>query len=67
MRTPIFTAALAVLGFALPVQAASDTDLAQIRTQLKQMQETYEQRIAALEERLLEAEKSANRDRKSVV
>jgi len=61
MRTPIFTAALAVLGFALPVQAASDTDLAQIRTQLKQMQETYEQRIAALEERLLEAEKSANR------
>jgi hypothetical protein len=59
MRTPITAALAAALSVTLPAHAANDADLAEIRVQLKQMKETYEQRIAALESRLAEAEKSA--------
>lgn len=39
--------------------AANDADLAEIRAQLKQMKDAYEQRIAALESRLAQAETTA--------
>jgi len=51
-------AALAALP-APPAFAASDADLAEIRKQLQQMKETYEQRIATLEQKLVKAESSA--------
>ena len=62
MHTPVtaVTAALAAaLSFTLPAHAAKDADLAEIRAQVKQMKEAYEQRITALESRLAEAEKTA--------
>ena len=61
MHTPVtaVTAALAAaLSFTLPAHAAKDADLAEIRAQVKQMKEAYEQRITALESRLAEAEKT---------
>ena len=61
MRTPIITALATALTFAFPAQAASDADLAEIRTQLKQMRDAYEQRIAALESRLAQAETTAGK------
>ena len=61
MRTPLTTALAAALSFAFPVHAANDTDLAQIRDQLKQMKDAYEQRIAALENRLAQAETTAGK------
>ena len=66
MRTPVTAALAAALSFSLPADAASDADLAEIRAQVRQMRETYEQRIAALESRLAEAELgfSANVDDK---
>jgi len=59
MRTPVTAALAAALSFTLPAHAANEADLAEIRAQVKQMKETYEQRIAALESRLAEAEKTA--------
>ncbi|WP_300452382.1 carbohydrate porin [Accumulibacter sp.] len=59
MRTPVSAALVAALCFTFPAHAANDADLAEIRAQVKQMKETYEQRIAALENRLAEAEKTA--------
>ena len=59
MRTPVSAALVAALSFTLPAHAANEADLAEIRAQVKQMKETYEQRIAALESRLAEAEKNA--------
>jgi hypothetical protein len=59
MRTPVTAALAAALSFTLPALAANDADLAQIRAQLKEMKQTYEQRIAALESRLAAAEKTA--------
>ncbi|MBV5276717.1 hypothetical protein JZU56_02490, partial [bacterium] len=56
MRTPIITALVAALSIAFPAQAAGDSDLAEIRAQLKEMKDAYEQRIAALEKRLAQAE-----------
>ena len=56
MRTPIITALAAALSFAFPAHAAGDADIAEIRAQLKQMKDAYEQRIAALENRLAQAE-----------
>jgi hypothetical protein len=40
-------------------QAASDADLAAIRGQIDEMKKSYEQRIASLEQRLVQAEASA--------
>lgn len=59
MRIPVITALVAALSLACPAHAASETDLAQIREQLKQMKDAYEQRIAALENRLAQAETTA--------
>jgi hypothetical protein len=56
MRTPIITALVAALSIAFPAHAAGDSDLAEIRAQLKEMKDAYEQRIAALEKRLAQAE-----------
>jgi hypothetical protein len=41
---------------ALPAWAATDDDLAQIRSQIRELKETYEARIRALEEKLQAAE-----------
>lgn len=49
--------ALAVLlAASCGVQAASDADLAAIRSQIDEMKKSYEQRIASLEQRLVQAE-----------
>ena len=40
------------LGIALSAQAASDTELAEVRTQIRQLKEGYETQIKALEQRL---------------
>lgn len=49
--------ALAVLlAASCGVQAASDADLAAIRSQIDEMKKSYEQRIASLEQRLIQAE-----------
>ncbi len=61
MRTPFCFAVMSAIRLVLPAHATSDIDLAQIRAQLQHMKETYEQRIAALETRLAEAEKTASR------
>ncbi|PKO37040.1 MAG: hypothetical protein CVU33_15170 [Betaproteobacteria bacterium HGW-Betaproteobacteria-6] len=46
----------ALLAASCGAQAASDADLAAIRAQIDDMKRTYEQRIAALEQRLVQAE-----------
>jgi hypothetical protein len=59
-RSNRLAAALALAGLLpYPVFAATDADLAEIRAQIKQLRETYEARIQALEERLKEAEQHA--------
>ena len=56
-RTALAVALAAASSFsALPAFAASDADLAEIRKQLQQMKETYEQRIVSLEQKLAKAE-----------
>ena len=49
-------AVAALLAASCGAQAASDADLAAIRSQINEMKKTYEQRIAALEDKLAEAE-----------
>jgi len=49
----------ALLAASCGAQAASDADLAAIRTQIDDMKKTYEQRIAALEQKLVQAEAQA--------
>jgi len=49
----------ALLAASCGAQAASDADLAAIRSQIDEMKRSYEQRIAALEERLVKAETQA--------
>lgn len=44
-----------------PAAAATDTDLVEIRQQLKLMKDAYEQRIAALEAKLAQTESTARR------
>lgn len=62
MRKPAITALVAALSFAFSTHAAhaagsaNDRDLAEIREQIRQMKDAYEQRIAALENRLAQAE-----------
>jgi hypothetical protein len=50
------TAAAVALSLSPPLFAASDTDVAAIREELKQLRESYEGRIQALEQRLKAAE-----------
>lgn len=52
-------AMVALLAASCGVQAASDADLAAIRSQIDEMKKTYEQRIAALEQKLSQAEAKA--------
>ena len=52
-------ALLALASLAPPLQAASDADLADIRSQIRTLKDEYEARIRALEERLKEAESRA--------
>src|SRR4029453_7979482 len=58
MYRSIGLAALVAFAALLPLQAraATDADLAEIREQIRQLKESYEARIQALEERLKEAE-----------
>ncbi|MFZ2855603.1 MAG: hypothetical protein WAZ34_16020 [Rhodocyclaceae bacterium] len=64
-RTPTLSAPALALFLAFspahPAHAASDADLAEIRAQLKQMKDAYEQRINALESRLAQAETTAGK------
>ena len=55
----------ALLAASCGVQAASDNDLAAIRSQIDEMKKTYEQRIAALEQKLVQAESQASSQAKS--
>ena len=55
-RTVLATAFAAALGAPLHGFAAEDPTLAQIRAEIKQMKESYETRIQALEKRLQESE-----------
>jgi len=52
-------AVAALLAASCGAQAASDADLAAIRSQIDEMKRSYEQRIAALEQRLAQAEADA--------
>lgn len=52
-------AVAALLAASCGAQAAGDADLAAIRAQIDEMKKTYEQRIAALEQRLAQAEADA--------
>ena len=49
-------AVAALLAASCGAQAASDADLAAIRSQIDEMKKSYEQRIAALEQKLSQAE-----------
>jgi hypothetical protein len=49
-------ALLFLISLPSPVRAASDADLAEIREQIRQLKESYEARIQALEQKLKEAE-----------
>jgi hypothetical protein len=53
----------ALLAASCGAQAASDADLAAIRSQIEDMKKTYEQRIAALEQRLAQAESQAKAEK----
>lgn len=54
-RIPLWT--LAAAGVLTSFPAAADDDMKALRTEIAQMKQVYEQRIAALENRLQEAEK----------
>lgn len=54
LHKPLVVAAL--LAASCGAQAASDADLAAIRSQIDEMKKSYEQRIAALEQKLSQAE-----------
>ncbi len=57
LRTFAVPGAFALALFAVPAaHAATDADLAEIRDQIRQLKESYEARIQALEQRLKEAE-----------
>jgi hypothetical protein len=51
----------ALLAASCTAQAASDADLAAIRSQINEIKQSYEQRIAALEQKLAQAESKANK------
>jgi len=50
------------LSLSPPLYAASDADLAEIREQIRQLKETYEARIQALEQRLKDAEAAKTKE-----
>ena len=53
--------ALALL-LSSPLYAASDAEVAEIREQLRQLRESYEARLQALEQRLKDAEAARTRE-----
>ena len=55
-KTVLMTALAVAFGVPLAASAADDRELAQIRDQIRQLKESYETRIQALEKRLQEAE-----------
>ena len=57
LHKPFAVAALLAVSYG--AQAASDADLAAIRSQIDEMKKSYEQRIAALEKKLAQAELDA--------
>jgi hypothetical protein len=57
LHKPFALAALLAVSYG--AQAASDADLAAIRSQIDEMKKSYEQRIATLEQRLVQAETNA--------
>ncbi|MGE5769914.1 MAG: TonB-dependent receptor [Betaproteobacteria bacterium] len=63
MHKPFAVAAM--LAAACGAQAATDDDLAAIRSQIDDMKKTYEQRIAALEKKLADAESRAKAETQS--
>jgi hypothetical protein len=58
-------AMVALLAASCGAQAASDADLAAIRSQIDDLKKSYEQRIAALEQKLAEAETLAKAENKT--
>lgn len=50
-----------LLAASCTAQAASDADLAAIRSQINELKQSYEQRIAALEQKLAQAESKASK------
>lgn len=54
-------AVAALLAASCTAQAASDADLAAIRSQINELKQSYEQRIAALEQKLAQAESKASK------
>ena len=57
---PSFAMAV-LLAATCSAQAASDNDLAAIRSQINEIKQSYEQRIAALEQKLAQAESKGNK------
>src|ERR1700736_5744350 len=55
-KTVLRTALAVAFGVPLAASAADDRELAQIRDEIRQLKESYETRIQALEKRLQEAE-----------
>lgn len=68
MSYPKVWASALALALVLPsaASAATDAELAEIREQIRQLKESYEARINALEQRLKQAEASANAERTPV-
>ena len=61
VRIVLAPCALALALVCTPAQAASDADLAEIREQIRQLKESYEARIQALEQKLQAAEVEGRR------
>ena len=55
----------ALLAASCAAQAAGDADLAAIRSQIDEMKKSYEQRIAALEQKLVQAESKSESQAKT--
>ena len=58
-----YFAVAALMAASCGVHAASDADLAAIRSQIEDMKKNYEQRIAALEQKLAQAESQAKAEK----
>src|SRR5258706_14578675 len=59
MSRAVRLALVVALLAASPAWSATDADLAEIRSQLKELKDAYEARVRALEERLRQAEERA--------
>lgn len=66
-RTPLAVSIVLALSAPHGALAADNAELAQIRDQIKQMKESYEARIQALEKRLLQAETDAGKSQEKAM